>query len=308
MSIVAKHSIKKTVPAFGFAIDPLEETIAYETLFSLKNVTETSLEKEFPSKNLLEKEILSNILELKRKNGRKKEIEENYPKVEELIKSKWGSFSVCTQGDFHFPVSLETHDPLRLFYYKGDIGLLESPCVSIIGTRKATNDGLKRTERLVKLFIDKKFTIVSGLAKGVDTKALQTAINLKGKVIAVIGTPIDEYYPIENKELQDSIAKNHLLISKVPFYRYKTENFSTHKFHFPKRNITMSAISEASIIVEASETSGTHSQARAALKQGKKLFILDSCFQKYKWPFSLEKNGAVRVRKEEDIFEYLQKK
>ena len=289
---------------FDFAIDSLEEAIAYETLLALRDSTEAKLESQFPFPSLMEDNIPSKILELKRKNGEKKEIEENYPKVEALIKSKWGSFSVCTQDDFHFPVSLKTHDPSKLFYYKGDIGFLESPCVSVIGTRKATQEGIKRTKKVVKLLVEKNFTIVSGLAMGIDSVALKTAIDLKGRVIAVIGTPIDKYYPKENKNLQDEIAMKHLLISKVPFYRYKEEHFKNHRFYFPKRNITMSAISEASIIIEASETSGTRSQARAALKQGKKLFILDSCFKEYKWPLNFEKK-AIRVKKEEDILNHL---
>ena len=286
----------------GFAIHPLKETLAYETLLSLNGMTEKKLE-DFHSP--LEALTLCQILEEKRQNGQEKEIEENYPEVKKLIISKWDSFSVCIKGSFHFPETLKASETLKLFYYKGDISLLESPCVSIIGTRKATERGLKRTEKLVKVLIKSNFTIVSGLAKGIDTKALQTAMNLNGRVIAVIGTPIDQYYPKENTELQDTIARDHLLISKVPFYRYKKEPFSAHKYHFPRRNVTMSALSQASVIVEASETSGTRSQAKAALSQNKKLFILDSCFQSYKWPFEFEKKGAIRVKTEEDIISNL---
>ncbi len=296
--------MKKNSPTLDFAVDPLSETIAYETLLSLRDVTEKTLEKEFPSDSFLEQETLLQILELK-KESRREEIKKNYSEVKKFVSAKWNDFSVCIKDNFHFPNDLKNHDSLKLFYYKGNISLLESRCISIIGTREATSDGLKRAEKLTKILVNKNFTVVSGLAKGIDTKALQTAINLNGRVIAVIGTPIDKFYPKENKELQELIAKNHLLISKVPLFRYKKENFSSHKFHFPRRNIIMSAISEASIIVEASETSGTHSQARAALKQGKKLFILDSCFKKYKWPFILEQKGAIRVRQEEDILRHI---
>src|ERR1019366_8913989 len=108
---------------------------------------------------------------------------------------------------------------------------------------------------------------------------------------------IDEYYPKENRDLQDLIAKSHLLVSQVPFYRYATEPFRSRRNYFPQRNETMSALSEATIIVEASDTSGTLTQARAALEQKRKLFILDSCFERpdITWPRRFEARGAIRV-------------
>ncbi len=292
---------------FPFAIDPLKEAIAYETLLALKGSTEINLEKSFPYSGMGPM-TPSEILEEKKQNGQFEEIRNLYPKVEEFIKVKQGGFSVCTQVGFHYPELLRnTQQPLKLFYYRGDIGFLESPCVSVIGSRKATEEGLERAEKVTRLLLENDFTVVSGLARGIDTKALETAIGLNGRVIAVIGTPIDQYYPKENKDLQDEIARNHLLISQVPFYRYANESFNNYRFYFPKRNITMSALSQASIIIEASDASGTLSQARAAIKQNRKLFILDSCFQKYQWPSDFEKEGAIRVKDEKDIIDHLKK-
>src|SRR5690606_35708634 len=105
-----------------------------------------------------------------------------------------------------------------------------------------------------------------------------TAIAHDGRTIAVIGTPISEVYPKENKDLQRHIASNYLLVSQVPLLRYKSQGAHINRFFFPERNKTMSALSDATIIVEASETSGTLTQARAALDQGRKLFILESNF------------------------------
>ena len=297
--------------SFDFAIDLLEEAVAYETLFALKGTTEKRLEKQFPSYNnggLLNEGIVtpSQILKKEASHGREQEIENIYSKVKQFIKSKNMAFSVCTQKDFHYPTSLRKSQlPLKLFYYKGDIGLLESPCVSVVGARQASNEGLMRAERIVKLLVKNNITVVSGLARGVDTKALETAIALGGKTVAVIGTPIDQYYPKENKLLQDDIAKNHLLISQVPFYRYAHEHYNAHRFYFPKRNITMASLSKCSIIVEASETSGTLTQAKAVLKEQRKLLILDSCFQRCQWPFEFEEKGAIRVRREEDVLAHI---
>jgi DNA processing protein len=94
------------------------------------------------------------------------------------------------------------------------------------------------------------------------------------------------YYPPENRELQQQIADRHLVISQVPIVRYSQQHFRGKKHFFPERNVTMSALTEATIIVEAGETSGTLIQARHALKQKRTLFILDSCFQNpsLSWP------------------------
>jgi DNA processing protein len=112
----------------------------------------------------------------------------------------------------------------------------------------------------------------------VDTAAHETAIAAGGRTIAVIGTPLSHVYPRTNTELQRKIARDFLLISQVPVKRYETRTTGKNRLFFPERNITMSALTEATVIVEAGETSGTLIQARAALQQGRKLFILDSCF------------------------------
>ena len=107
--------------------------------------------------------------------------------------------------------------------------------------------------------------------------------------------------------LQEFISKNHLLISQVPFIRYENQDYRMNRLFFPERNVTMSAITEATVIVEASDTSGTLIQARAALQQKRKLFILDSCFKNpsISWPSKYEKKGAIRVRDYEDIKQHL---
>lgn len=139
------------------------------------------------------------------------------------------------------------------------------------------------------------YTIISGLAKGIDTIAHETAIACGGKTIAVIGTPINENYPKENKELQNKVAKDHLLISQVPLIRYSRQDYRLNRFFFPERNKTMSALSLGTIIVEAGETSGSLIQA-AALEQNRKLFILDNCFRNNEltWPEKYLKKARLR--------------
>jgi DNA processing protein len=208
-------------------------------------------------------------------------------------------FGVRINGTFDYPDRLrDAADPVELLYYQGSWDLAEAPRrVAVVGTRKVSSDGVKRTKKLVRLLVQNDHTIVSGLAEGVDTLAHETAITHGGRTIAVIGTPISENYPKQNIELQRSIADRYLLISQVPVLRYMNQKFWMNRFFFPERNKTMSALTEATIIVEASNTSGTLIQAQAALDQGRKLFILESNFHNSEitWPAKFEKLGAVRV-------------
>jgi hypothetical protein len=116
-----------------------------------------------------------------------------------------------------------------------------------------------------------------------------------GRTIGVIGTPLTHAYPQENAYLQAEIAHNFLLISQMPVLRYE-QSWKERRQYFPERNVTMSALTAATIIVEASDTSGTLYQARAALRQKRKLFILESCFHVpgLTWPHRYAEQGALR--------------
>jgi DNA processing protein len=221
-----------------------------------------------------------------------------------------GGFSVCFTRVFDYPDRLQAaRYPVDFFYYRGDLGLTASRCVSVVGARECTPEGRTRAAKLAAGLSEAGFTIVSGLAKGIDTAAMQATIGRGGHTVGVIGTPINEAYPKENRDLQNEVAEHHLLISHVPFFRYKKQPFPTRKFYFLERNETMAALSEGTVIVEASETSGTHSQARECLRQQKKLFILNSCFEnpRVKWPANYEKRGAIRVKSVEDVVDALGK-
>jgi DNA processing protein len=212
-------------------------------------------------------------------------------------------FGVRIHGAGEYPQKLrDAAHPIELLYYQGWWDLVESRSVAVVGTREPTKDGIARATRLVKELVKDNFTIVSGLASGIDTIAHETAIEEGGRTIAVIGTPLSHVYPKDNAELQRKIAREFLLISQVPVKRYERQDYRRNRLFFPERNITMSALTEATIIVEAGETSGTLIQARAALNQGRKLFILDNCFRKgLSWPRKFADKGAVRVVDYDDI-------
>ncbi len=213
-------------------------------------------------------------------------------------------FDVRLHGELDYPRRLrDATYPVELLYFQGDWSLISTPSVAVVGTRKPSADGRARTEQLVRRLVADDFTIVSGLAEGVDTAAHEAAIKFGGRTIAVIGTPLGQVYPRANAALQEKIAQEFLLVSQVPVERYDAQNPTINRFFFPERNKTMSALTAATIIVEAGETSGTLIQAREALKQGRKLFILNSCFERadLTWPARFEREGAIRVRDYDDI-------
>jgi DNA processing protein len=281
-------------------ISPFLELGAYEALWNRKGTTFKSIAELFrtkenatPSSFVSQDEAESfakKTLELLEKNGVKK-------------------FGVRIHSEKEYPQKLrDAWNPIEMMYYQGCWDFVSCPkLVAVVGTRNPSDEGVLRTKKLVKLLVKEGYGIVSGLAKGIDTVAHETAIESDGLTIAVIGTPLNHAYPKENVQLQHKIANNFLLISQIPVYRYSNQTFKGNRLFFPERNITMSALTSATIIVEAGETSGTLTQARAALAQKRKLFILDNCFRNpnLTWPRRFEKEGAIRVREIDDIKENL---
>ena len=213
-------------------------------------------------------------------------------------------FGVRVHGAGEYPERLrDAAYPIELLYFQGWWDLVATPSVAVVGTRQPTADGVSRARRLAKALVEDGITVVSGLAAGIDTAAHTAAIEAGGRTIAVIGTPLSEAYPKENGELQRRIASEFLVISQIPVCRYERQNFRGNRLFFPERNITMSALTQATVIVEAGETSGTLIQAKAALSQGRKLFILDSCFRNaaISWPARFASQGAIRVESYEDV-------
>ena len=206
-------------------------------------------------------------------------------------------------GDYPEKLRQARH-PVEFLYYRGVWELTERRSVAVVGARKASAEGMARAKKLARAFSDRGFVVVSGLAAGIDRAVHEAALEAGASTVAVIGTPISACYPPENRELQDRIAREHLLISQVPVLRYHRQEPPRNRYFFPERNVTMSALTEATVIVEASDTSGTLTQARAALHQGRKLFILSSCFDVpgLTWPSRFEKQGAIRVRDFDDLW------
>lgn len=279
----------------GRSVSPLRELGAYEALWLRTESTFKRMADLFREQPAALPSDLVDQAEAERTGDRV---------VAHLRESGVRHFGVRIHRAGEYPAKLrDAAHPVELLYYQGAWDLVESRCVAVVGTRKPTAEGVKRTRQLVRELVREDWTIVSGLAAGIDTVAHTTALELGGRTIAVLGTPLSETYPKENASLQADLAKRFLVVSQVPVERYRAQMWKQNRAFFPERNVTMSALTAATIIVEAGNTSGTLIQARAALKQGRKLFILDSCFRnpELTWPAAFAENGAVRVSSFADI-------
>ena len=167
---------------------------------------------------------------------------------------------------------VEQENAPEALFAVGDTSILQAgPRVAIVGSRKATPQGIARTQRLVKLLLERtNAVIVSGLAEGIDTAAHTAAIENGGRTIAVIGTPLDQSYPRKNTQLQERIQREHLCLSQFAI------GSKTGPWSFPMRNKTMALLSDATVIIEAAEKSGTQHQGWEALRLGRRLYITQS--------------------------------
>jgi len=178
--------------------------------------------------------------------------------------------------------------PKELFV-AGHKGLLANGArVSLVGSRKPSDDGFKRAARLARLLIKRGMVVVSGLAEGIDAAAHSGAIEAGGHTIAVLGTPLDKFYPAKNRALQERIGRDHLLVSQF------APGSSGGRKCFPMRNRTMALISDATVIVEAGDGSGTLHQGWEALRLGRPLFIMESTAENaaLSWPAEMQEYGA----------------
>jgi DNA processing protein len=168
--------------------------------------------------------------------------------------------------------------------------------VAVVGTRKPTDLGVLKAAKMARLLADAGVTVVSGLARGIDTAAHQATLERGGRTIAVIGTGILRCYPKENTELAERIAAAGAVVSQF------WPSAPPASWSFPRRNITMSGIAQGTVVIEASATSGAKMQARLALQHGKKVFLLRSLVDNYPWAarYATERNARI-VDEVEDV-------
>lgn len=222
---------------------------------------------------------------------------------QELEKLTATGAAILTYRDEAYPERLrQIFDPPALLWLRGDASLLSRPIISVIGTRHPTPYGTGMAEMLARDLALRGLTILSGMARGVDTSAHKGAISAKKPTIAVWGTGVDVIYPKENKSLAEQIiAGGGAILSELPLGTFPAPQ------NFPRRNRIISGMSIGVLVIEAAEYSGTRVTARCALEQNRDVYAVPgNVTNKNAWgPNLLIKQGAKLTCGWEDIWEDL---
>jgi DNA processing protein len=250
-------------------------------------------------KELMEVEGLSINLgqRIQRVNDHRSEVEEilNY-ELERLYKING---SLITLWDSEYPALLrKIYDPPVLIYTRGKFQDLDDYSIAVVGTRQPTNYGKIQTEIIVSDLADQKITIVSGMARGIDSIAHRTALKNKSRTIAVLGSGLNVIYPPENKKLYDEISELGVVITE---YNIDTKPDAVN---FPKRNRIISGLSLGSVVIETGITGGAMQTAALALDQGREVFAIPGNLgvkQSEGTNLLIQKGEAELIRSAEDI-------
>jgi DNA processing protein len=208
--------------------------------------------------------------------------------IVEQIRKDMHNYKIITIIDEQYPPMLKTIKDVPLVLYAiGDISLLFAvPTISVIGTRKPSERAFLKTKYIVQPLIKNNWVIVSGMAKGIDSFAHKLALVEKGKTIAVLGSGFRHIYPMENALLFSQIEQNGLILSEY------SPNTPPKKHHFPERNRIISGLSFATLVIEATEKSGTMITVDQALDQGREVYAVPDV------PYLPQSQGCLRLIQE----------
>ncbi len=172
-------------------------------------------------------------------------------------------------GDDDYPELLgQIPGPPLLLYVNGDVGALQLPALAVVGSRNPTRGGARNAQDFAQHLARQGFTIVSGMAQGIDAAAHRGALEAGGTTVAILGTGIDRVYPAGNRDLAHEIAAHGALVSEYPL------GAPPERWHFPERNRLISGLSLGTLVVEAARRSGSLITARLAGEQGREIFAL----------------------------------
>lgn len=199
--------------------------------------------------------------------------------------------------DDGYPANLRLIPNLPPFlFYRGDLREEDTWSVAVVGTRQPTHDGVSRAAHMARLLAERNVTVISGLARGIDTAAHRAALTVGARTIAVLGTGITRCYPAENHDLAEEITSCGALVSQ--FWPTRPPGRDT----FPRRNVVTSGISQGTVVIEASSTSGAKMQARLAIEHGKKVFLLHSLVTSQPWASNyVQRRGAIEVMDVDEV-------
>lgn len=222
---------------------------------------------------------------------------------EEIKKAKKQGVELYWLGADSYPALLRTiPDPPLVLYCKGELGPDEM-AIAFVGSRKASTYGLNVTQVLVNDLAQAGFTIVSGLARGVDARAHNSALEAGARTVAVLGSGVDIIYPSEHATLAQRIARQGAVVAEFPL------STPPHRENFPVRNRIISGLSYGVVVVEASEKSGSLITARMAGEQGREVMAVPgSIFQESsRGCHALLKDGAALIQNWKDVVQQLPK-
>jgi len=208
---------------------------------------------------------------------------------------------LVTVLDQWYPANLRlVHNLPPYLFVRGELREADIRSVAVVGTRNASDAGRRRAALLSRLLVEREVTVVSGLARGIDTAAHRTALDAGGRTIAVFGTGIAKIYPAENRALAEEIVGRGALVSQ--FWPTQPPDRGT----FSRRNVVTSGISQGTVVIEASSTSGAKLQARLALEHGKRVFLVRSLVAGERWAQGyVAERGAIEVREIDDVVRHL---
>ncbi len=187
----------------------------------------------------------------------------------EIKKAEKEDIKIITFRDTSYPKALSLiSDPPLVLYVKGEVKETDRLSVGIVGSRMASDYGKRVTREFVSELGKAGFTIVSGLAKGIDAEAHRTALKVGVRTLAVLGCGIDVVYPEENRKLFSEIPSSGAIISEFPF------GTPPSKENFPQRNRIIAGLSLGIVVIEAAERSGALITARLAIEEGREVFAV----------------------------------
>ncbi|MFJ3363820.1 DNA-processing protein DprA [Streptomyces anthocyanicus] len=221
---------------------------------------------------------------------------------EELRLAEKTGARLTTVLDSSYPENLRSLQDLPPFlFFRGNLAAeADKDTVAVVGTRDASDIGLSRAKRVARELGEAGFTISSGLARGIDTAAHETALHFERRTLAVLGTGITRCYPKENAGLLEEITQSGAVLSQ--FWPSRSPGRDT----FPRRNHVTSGISLGSVVIEASRTSGAKMQARVAAEQGRHVLLLRSLVDAQEWARKMVEAGrATTVDSTAQIIEHL---
>jgi len=209
-------------------------------------------------------------------------------------------YQIITQADPQYPALLtQIPDPPPVLYVYGTLPATDALTIAVVGSRHATGYGISATRQLSMDLVRQGVTIVSGLARGVDSAAHAGAIAAGGKTVSVIGTGLDRIYPRENERLYHQIAENGAVITEFAL------GTGPDAHHFPVRNRIISGMSHGTVVVEATARSGSLITARLAAEQGRDVFAVPGNIHSFKsvGTHTLIKEGAKLVAHAWDVLD-----